>query len=114
IAAPASHSTKTPASLTSRVMTEANRTAPDASFQVSLAGTLIARRSVDRWLVLETRCSATVHSQGSKALTFDCLQTGSPPRGLCVMGCNALRLSKFRADSVQPLFSLSGDGQRLQ
>jgi hypothetical protein len=29
-------------------MTEANRTAPDASFQVSLAGTLIDRRWADR------------------------------------------------------------------
>jgi hypothetical protein len=48
MAAPASHSTNTPASLTSRVMTEANRTAPDASFQVSLAGTLIDRRWADR------------------------------------------------------------------
>src|SRR5687768_6189033 len=62
MAAPASHSTKTPDSLTSRVITEANRTAPDASFQVILAGTLIARRW-DRWLVLETSCSATVYSR---------------------------------------------------
>jgi hypothetical protein len=40
-------------------MTEAKRTAPEASFQVNLAGTLIDRRSVDRWLVLASLGSAT-------------------------------------------------------
>ena len=49
MAAPASHSTNTPASLISRVVTDAKRTAPDASFQVMRAGTVTATRSDDRF-----------------------------------------------------------------
>ena len=90
MAAPASHSTNTPASLTSRVMTEANRTAPDASFQVSRAGTAddcgVQTTRLTRSL---TRFDVFSHGtlQGSKTVelfaVLQCTITLQVPRRIC-------------------------------
>jgi hypothetical protein len=52
MAAAFSTSMNTPAALTSRVVTDAKRTAPEASFQVSRAGKATRVRSADRLGVL--------------------------------------------------------------
>src|SRR6185436_10993734 len=96
------HSTNTPASLTFFVMTDANRTAPDASFQVMRAGTLIVFRSDDRGVVAlpVCFCSATALAPGINrsctAFNADCQ---SKFRAVFVQWIRATNLSARCGDS---------------